>query len=1055
MASPNPPSGMANGAAALKGILNETIGPMAVLTAGAIAFVKYTAGAALNAAKMAAALRASADAKRLEGQFRLILGSSEAARKKVSELSKEAARSPFSFEALGKAAMNLQVLSDGAFASSAALQQVQDVAVATGTPVDVVASAMGDLVGSLKRGGDGAGNAASQLASMGAITQQTAQKVASLAQAGAPASESMRLVEADTKKARGAAAELAGSIDGLQQQLQNLQTASDTKIGAMFEEGEKAGLRAAIGFQKFNNAVQEAASGPWATIIGGLNVLKESLANVFARAAQTGIIQTALKAIGAVSVVVFSVLISSVLSGVAALLKLAMQLRVVQAVTVASGATFRAWFSLMGFARLGVVLLASALVGLAARAAAAKAAVTEAFKEIARSGRDSSKMRGEIAQKAFSATTPEELSTAQDAARQNLQAAQEELDNAKRDLTEKQAALQNVGWLAKLTNIPGTLGLGAKDLSTEIAAANVITAESNVQSKQQQYQAMLQLMQQIQGIGQATLALDIQRTEESRKRAEIESQIAKDARLAAAQMGAGSALALEVLAAEASANRIIGETASQRVSEGNKQISEAQDNSPAQAAIDKINASYENKIKALDQEPPSQLVDVRRAKLVAEQQSALENIYGGSYKSRFGALQAVEKNAPKDDFGITALNSQIAQRQMVAEMNTRLKVLGAMDIRTPEQFAEMASIRKNLPQYTEAVGGADKATPAAIAQLQAQRSTLMNKIDPEKLVNSDVQAQAALQAQKVADAEVQASIQKLRNETLIAQLKKSGAEVAQQELQAQLKAAQALKLAMDNRALTPEPDATAVNAARQKIDAVSQEAAKAQVASVVEAKQLLEAVKKDPALEQQFSGQLEAAKKLVDAQNEYDALIAPSKEAQANLNAAQIEAQKVGLGDQTSEELKAKILAAEENRVMAVGDMQKGAQISALRVQERYGPNQREARDQANALEDEMKVKQRAKELGDIIPDTADAQKVAGLQVQMERSQSNIDQMGQLPVSELASVGGSAGWAGLVNDPTEEIKKLNKTSEEMKKALQTILTKADESRALAEKLASQ
>ena len=103
------PAGMANAAAALKGILNETIGPMGVLTVGALALVKYTAGAALNAEKMAAALRASGQAKGLESQFKIIMGSADAARKKVAELSREAQRSPFSFQALGKAALNLQV----------------------------------------------------------------------------------------------------------------------------------------------------------------------------------------------------------------------------------------------------------------------------------------------------------------------------------------------------------------------------------------------------------------------------------------------------------------------------------------------------------------------------------------------------------------------------------------------------------------------------------------------------------------------------------------------------------------------------------------------------------------------------------------------------------------------------------------------------------------------------------------------------------------------------------------------------------------------------------
>ena len=374
-ASTTGPAGMANAASALKGVLNETIGPMAVLTAGALAFVKYTAGAALNAEKMAAALRASGQAKGLENQFKVIMGSADAARKKVAELSKEAQRSPFSFQALGKAALNLQVLSNGAFASARALRQVQDVAVATGAPVDAVASAMADLVGSMKRGGDGAGAAAAQLAAMGAISQAAAQKVADLAAQGAPVGEAMRVVESETSKASGAAAELASTIDGLQAQLENLQTASDVKIGGMFEEGAKAGARAAIGFQKFNNAFRETAAGPWSAIMGGLNMVKEAIGSFLGSLADTGAARAFFDILAQLSVAVLIPMAAGLASVAKMLGGFAMAaLRATGAIKglVAVGGAFG---RLMTVGSAATLAAATALVHLATKAYEAQAAI--------------------------------------------------------------------------------------------------------------------------------------------------------------------------------------------------------------------------------------------------------------------------------------------------------------------------------------------------------------------------------------------------------------------------------------------------------------------------------------------------------------------------------------------------------------------------------------------------------------------------------------------------------------------------------------------------------
>jgi len=180
---PNPPSGAWQN---IGDIIKDMVGPMAILAIGAQKFAEYTLGAALNAQKLQAALAASSEAETLRAQFEGLGDSADQARAKVGMLAEMAANGPFNFESLGQAAKNLQAVGGEAMVTAQALKQVQDVAAATGSPVDATATAIANLNNALQGGGDVA-QAAQQLASLGAISQSTAAKVAQLAASGAPA----------------------------------------------------------------------------------------------------------------------------------------------------------------------------------------------------------------------------------------------------------------------------------------------------------------------------------------------------------------------------------------------------------------------------------------------------------------------------------------------------------------------------------------------------------------------------------------------------------------------------------------------------------------------------------------------------------------------------------------------------------------------------------------------------------------------------------------------------------------------------------------------------
>lgn len=976
------PAGMASAAQALKQMLNETIGPMAALGAGAAAFVKYMAGAALNAEKMAAALRASADAKRMESQFKIIMGSADLARKKVAELSKEAAKSPFSFQALGKAAMNLQVLSNGALASSRALKQVQDVAVATGTPVDAVAAAMGDLVGSLNRGGEGAGQAAAQLAAMGAISQQTAERINELASSGAPASEAMRLVESDTKKASGAASELANTIDGLTQQMENLQGASDAKIGAMFEEGEKAGLRAAMGFQKFNNSVQEAAAGPWSVIIAGFNSIKESVGNFLGRAAEIGAVKTIMQALGAASVAILGVLVASFIAGAAAVLKFVAATRVAQAAMTGLMATTRAWGALMTGVSGGLTIVATGLALLALKAANARAEIKGMTDELKRSGREGGAARGALVEQAGKMQTPEDQAAAKDAAKTAVANARDNLEQAKARAAEAKKARDEYFGPGKIPSALGAVGGGiqavmlgqnpvtgakrgmrAGEKVEEFMAAKRISgpdftfgiegakrdaavtiADVGVKQAQDAYDAMLQIANQINSVNQATLALDQKRTQEARERAKLEKEIANEARQTAAQMGAGSMEALQSLKSESAQRRRDAEVASGVADEGSRKIAE-------------ISGAASPEIGAADS---ARAADIER---------------------KFKELRNVEATAPSNDFDVTRNNAMIAQRQMLMDEYSAAQGVmagkapdGSQRAPTQEEISGASAVIQTVKRLMDEIGGAGETSGARIGALQTARDAGVEKMDQGAAIRADESNARLLQSQAVAEAEAQYSMQRLRNEEMIAQLKKSSAQVAQEELQAQIKAAQELKEAQTARAAIPAEDKAGAASAQKRLDAAETAAAAA------------------------------------------------------------------GVGGRSVEELLSEQVAQLESQKKSVEQRQKQAQLEALRIQEEFGPDQAGARKKANALEDEMKKEDRARELGQIYKDPADAKRIAGMEVDMERAVSNIAEMGQPRMSEMASMGGSANWAGLVSNSQKEIQKLTEINKQMKAVLDSIKT---------------
>jgi hypothetical protein len=365
------PNKLKGGWKMVRDLIADTVGPMGLLAIAAGSFVKASAGAALNAQRMAEALKASDGAERLKQQFEQLLGSAAAAKRQVEMLAKVASGSAFTFDSLADASKNLQVLTNGALNSEKALKKVQDVAAATGAPVDTMATAVADLYNALKTG-DGVEAASAQLKNMGAISQETAQRLDSLSASGVGLAATWQVVEADLNKANGAASALGGTIAGLQQQLANIQQGSDTKIGEMMAAGEKAGLRAAIGFKKFTAAVEEANAGPWSAFILAINSVKEAVGGMLGAFAETGAVKGIFQALAVVAIAALVAINYTIVSLIVGIGKFIVATGALRAAMVATGSAMRVFATLVSGTTLVASLAATAIIGIGVAAISAE-----------------------------------------------------------------------------------------------------------------------------------------------------------------------------------------------------------------------------------------------------------------------------------------------------------------------------------------------------------------------------------------------------------------------------------------------------------------------------------------------------------------------------------------------------------------------------------------------------------------------------------------------------------------------------------------------------------
>jgi hypothetical protein len=179
----------------------------------------------------------------LEGQFRTLLGSVDAAKERMQMLARVAEETPFDMEGVVKASRILTVMSKDALGTEWALKLVGDTAAAVGANVDELAMWIGRAYAMIQAGKP-FGEAAMRLTELGALTPEVRQKMEDLQASGASNAEVWEALVAHLETFGGAMKDLSQTGDGLVSTLEDDWAAAVREFGSAF----MASAKDSIGF---------------------------------------------------------------------------------------------------------------------------------------------------------------------------------------------------------------------------------------------------------------------------------------------------------------------------------------------------------------------------------------------------------------------------------------------------------------------------------------------------------------------------------------------------------------------------------------------------------------------------------------------------------------------------------------------------------------------------------------------------------------------------------------------------------------------------------------
>lgn len=203
---------------------------------------------------MQSASEKAAGIESLTMQFETLLGSTTAAKKRMEEIAKFAASTPFEIAELSATSKLLQTMGGNLLATGEGLRMVGDAAAITGQPLQEIGLHIGRLFNAITSG-TSAGESVGRLQELGLITGTVKREFEDLADAQkkgkAPIlsqAEALAKLKGILSETDGAMARLAATTEGLKSNLKDNVDTLMVKFGTGFNDGLKVALTAANDF---------------------------------------------------------------------------------------------------------------------------------------------------------------------------------------------------------------------------------------------------------------------------------------------------------------------------------------------------------------------------------------------------------------------------------------------------------------------------------------------------------------------------------------------------------------------------------------------------------------------------------------------------------------------------------------------------------------------------------------------------------------------------------------------------------------------------------------
>jgi hypothetical protein len=252
------------------GIGIAAVGAAATAAAG-VAALKF-----LDFAKSAS--QAASGVESLKMQFEVLLGSADAAGKRIEEITKFAASTPFEVDELARTSKLLQTLGGTLLATGEGLRMVGDATAIAGQPIEEMGLHIGRLFNALTSG-TSAGEAVARLQEVGLITGVAKNQFEALAAAQKKGTQpiltqkqALTLLQNVMSQTSGAMAKLSATTEGKLSNMADAVSQFKVAFGTGLNEGVRAGAEAmSKGLSSMQNEAEQAGKTVGTLIANAVN----------------------------------------------------------------------------------------------------------------------------------------------------------------------------------------------------------------------------------------------------------------------------------------------------------------------------------------------------------------------------------------------------------------------------------------------------------------------------------------------------------------------------------------------------------------------------------------------------------------------------------------------------------------------------------------------------------------------------------------------------------------------------------------------------------------